>query len=170
MSLASRAQSLVVDVNRPGNLVRALWDRLAKVPGGRGVFSTMVGQAAPYTSTIGAQVEEVREGYARVSMADRRRVRNHLECVHAIALTNLAELTGNVAMAYALPDDARFIVAGLRMEYVKKARGRITGETHPPAIASSDRATYEVPVVLTDPRGEIVARATLETLVGPKKR
>ena len=59
-------------------------------------------------------------------MADRRAVRNHLDCVHAIALANLAELAGNVALAYSLPDDARFIVSGMEIEYLKKARGMIT--------------------------------------------
>jgi len=33
---------------------------------------------------------------------------------------------GNVALAYSLPDDGRFIVSGLEIEYVKKARGTIT--------------------------------------------
>lgn len=150
-------------------MIRSLWDRLAAVPGGKAVFSRVIGQFAPYTGTIGAQVEEVREGYARVSMRDRRPVRNHLNSVHAIALVNLAEIAGNIALAYALPDDARFIVSGLRIDYVKKARGTIVGETECPPIESAEKRTYEVPVVLRDERGEEVARAVLETLVGPKK-
>ncbi len=70
-------------------------------------------------------------------MRDRRAVRNHLDCVHAIALANLAELAGNVALAYSLPDDARFIVSGMEIEYVKKARGTITaiGESPVPRTA-----------------------------------
>jgi acyl-coenzyme A thioesterase PaaI-like protein len=102
-------------------------------------------------------------------MADRRRVRNHLRSVHAVALVNLAELTGNAAMAYSMPDDARFIVAGLSIEYVKKARGTITAESHCPIPENNEKATYEVPVVLRNDSGEEVARATLQTLIGPKK-
>ena len=127
MNLASRAQSLIIDVNRKGNFVKSLWDRLSAIPGGKSIFSRLVGQAAPYTGSMGAHVVELGRGHARVELPDRRRVRNHLDCVHAIALTNLAELTGNAAMAYSLPDDARFIVAGLSIEYKKKARGTITG-------------------------------------------
>lgn len=170
MSIASRAQALIVDVNRPGkNMVRSLWDRLSAVPGGKAVFSRVIGQMAPYTGTVGAQIEEVRDGYARVVMRDRRAVRNHLNCVHAIALVNLAEITGNIAMAYSLPDDARFIVAGLRIDYLKKARGTIVGETHCPPVESSAKQNYEVPVVLRNEKGEEVARAVLDTLIGPKK-
>jgi uncharacterized protein (TIGR00369 family) len=169
MSVAAQAQAFFVDVNRAGNTIRSAWDRMAGLPGGKLLFSFFVGQAAPYTSSIGARVVELREGYAKVTMRDRRRVRNHLDCVHAIALTNLAELTGNVAMAYSLPDDARFIVAGLSIEYLKKARGTITGESHCPVPPSSAKLTYDVPVSLRDERGQEVARVTLKTLVGPKR-
>ena len=168
MNLASKLQSVVFDVDRPGNMIRDMWDRLHGVPGGRTLFSKLVGQAAPYTGSVDARVQELRRGYARVGMADRRRVRNHLNCVHAVALTNLAELTGNVAMAYSMPDDARFIVAGLSIEYLKKARGPITGESECPIPRTSERTTYDVPVVLRDRQGTEVARATLQTLVGPK--
>ena len=170
MSLATRAQSFVVDVNRAGNIVRSAWNRLERLPGGKRLFSRLVGQAAPYTGTLGAQVCELREGYAKVTLRDRRRVRNHLGSVHAVALANLAELTANVAMAYTLPDDARFIVAGMSIEYVKKARGVITGESNCPVPQSSEKQTYEVPVVMRDAQGDEVARATLFSLVGPKKR
>ena len=101
-------------------------------------------------------------------MADRRAVRNHLDCVHAIALANLAELAGNVALAYSLPDDARFIVSGMEIEYTKKARGTITAIGEPPVPRTASRAQYDVPVTLRDASGDEVARAILHSLVGPK--
>jgi acyl-coenzyme A thioesterase PaaI-like protein len=152
------------------NVIKTLWDRLASVPGGRLVFSHLAGRAAPYTGTIDARVEELGLGHSRVTMADRRAVRNHLRCIHAIALANLAELTGNVAVAYTLPDDARFIVAGMELDYVKKARGRITGVCNCPAIVSSEEREYRVEVELLNDASEVVTRAVLRTLVGPKKK
>jgi acyl-coenzyme A thioesterase PaaI-like protein len=152
-----------------GNFLKTTWDSLEKVPGGRRVFSGLIGRAAAYTGTIGAVVTDLRPGYARVEMRDRPSVRNHLRSVHAIALTNLAELTGNVAMGYSLPDDARFIVAGLSIEYVAKGRGTIVGECHAPIVRTSERREYEIVVVMRDLSDTVVARATLRTLVGPKK-
>src|SRR6185369_3694300 len=114
------------DVEKRGNFVRDAWDRLRGLPGGKRLFSLLVGRAAPYTGTIGARIEALEVGYAKVTLRDRPSVRNHLRCVHAIALANLAEVTGNVAVFYALPDDMRFIVAGLSIEYLKKARGTLT--------------------------------------------
>lgn len=151
------------------NVIRALWDRLHGFPGGKRVFSILVGRAAPYTGTIHARVEVLREGYAEVVMQDRPAVRNHLQSVHAVALVNLAELTGNVALAYALPDDARFIVSGLSIEYLKKARGPIRGVSECPVPASSERQEFDVPVSMRNAAGEEVARAVLKSLVGPKR-
>jgi acyl-coenzyme A thioesterase PaaI-like protein len=151
------------------NRLRDAWDRLHKVPGGKRAFSRLVGMAAPYTGSIGAQVVALRRGHAEVVLRDRRAVRNHLQSVHAIALANLAELTGNVAVAYTLPDDARFIVAGMSIDYTKKARGPITGFCDCPIIDSSEKREYAVEVSMRDQAGDEVARATLRTLVGAKK-
>ena len=151
------------------NVVRDLWDRVHALPGGKRLFSKAIGAAAPYTGTVGAQVEVLRRGHAEVTLRDRRAVRNHLECVHAIALCNLAEVAGNVALAYSMPDDARFIVAGLSIEYRKKARGTIRAIADVPTPETSERREYDVPVHLYDARGEEVATCTLRTLVGPKK-
>jgi acyl-coenzyme A thioesterase PaaI-like protein len=110
----------------------------------------------------------LRAGYAEVQMPDRRAVRNHLDCVHAVALANLAELAGNVALMYSLPDDARFIVSGMEIEYTKKARGTITAVGEPPIPRTAARAQYDVIVTLRDAGGDQVARAILHSLVGPK--
>ena len=90
-------------------------------------------------------------------------------CFAFLALVNLAELAGNAAVAYSLPGDARFIVAGLSIEYVKKARGRISAEAEVDVPPGSERREIAVPVTLRDASGEVVARATLRTLIGPKK-
>ena len=154
---------------KKGNFVRDAWDRLHVLPGGSRLFSKLVGRAAPYTATVDARIVALRENYAKVVMHDRPVVRNHINCVHAVALANLAELTGNVAVAYTLPDDARFIVAGMRLEYLKKARGTLTAESRPGIPISSEKREYEVVVEIRDEAGELCTRAVLETLVGPKK-
>lgn len=155
-----------LDVSR--NLLRDAWNVLSGMPGGKTVFSKLIGRMAPYTGSVHATVTVLRAGYAEVQMQDRRAVRNHLDCVHAIALANLAELAGNVALAYSLPDDARFIVSGMEIEYMKKARGPITAIGEPPVPRTAARAQYQVPVVLRDAGGDAVAKVVIHSLVGPK--
>lgn len=169
--MASVAQRLVPSlVDGKKNFVRDMWDRLHGLPGGKAVFSRMIGTVAPYTGTINATIQELRPGYARLTMEDKRNVRNHLRCVHAVALANLVELTGNVALAYSLPDDARFIPTGMSIEWIKKSRGRITGLCECPIVDSTEERDYDVPVVLKNEAGETVVTGTLKTRVGPKPK
>jgi acyl-coenzyme A thioesterase PaaI-like protein len=156
-------------LERAGNPLRDGWDRLHRLPGGKRAFSRLVGLVAPYTGTVGARIVELRAGHAEVLLDDRPWVRNHLRSIHAVALVNLAELAGNIAVAYSLPDDARFIVAGLSIEYVKKARGQIRASCDIDVGEGSSRRELAVPVVMSDAGGDVVARATLRTLIGPKR-
>jgi acyl-coenzyme A thioesterase PaaI-like protein len=163
-----RAEALTTESKT--NLIRDVWNRLEGIPGGKLLYSRVVGRLAPYTRTIGAVVQELGQGYSRVTLADRPSVRNHLSCIHAVALANLVELTGNLALGYSLPDDARFIVAGMGLDYIKKARGTITGECRVPAIDSSSKQEHQIEVTLRDEAGDVVVNGTLRMLVGPKQR
>ncbi len=171
MDIAPRFERLraYVDLEQPGNPLRDLWDRLAPLPGGKRLFSRFVGWLAPYTGSIDFVVQELHRGGGRVLMRDRRPLRNHLRSVHAIALANLAEVAANVPLVYALPDDARFIVAGFCIDYLEKARGDVTAVSRFEPPRDAERREVPVEVELFDPRGRVVARARFRSLVGPKK-
>ena len=159
-----------LDGNRsPGPMVRKMWDKLSGLPGGKLIFSKAVGKAAPYTGTIGAEVLELRPGFARVQMRDKKKVRNHLNSVHAVALMNLAEATTGLAMTSGLPDGARGILKGLRMEYIKKARGLLIAECEAEVSESTERRELEIQGDIMDADGDVVARAVATWLVGPAK-
>ena len=105
----------------------------------------------------------------RVLPIPRRRLRNHLRSLHAIALSNLAELTGNIALAYSIPGDARFIVTRMSIEYFSKARGEITATCASSMPADNVEREIEIPIELKDAQSVLVARASLFSLVGPVK-
>ena len=157
----------MTDSKSPGTKLRSLWDRLRPLPMGRSIFSAILGRMIPYSGSIHPFVLELRPGYAKVRMGDRRAVRNHLRSVHAIALMNLGELTTGLAMTLAMPDNARGIVTGLSMEYVKKARGLLTAECTAPAFDASVSGQHDFHADIVDAQGDVVARATAHWLVGP---
>ena len=153
----------------PAAIMRNAWDRLRGLPGGTRVFSALLGVLVPYTGTIRPRVLELRPGYARVQMRDRRRVRNHLDSIHAIAQMNLAEVASGLAMMYGLPDDARGIVTGFSIEYMKKARGLLTAECECPLPDAGEEREHRLESVVRDETGAVVARATARWLVGPRR-
>ncbi|MBH25236.1 MAG: DUF4442 domain-containing protein [Myxococcales bacterium] len=150
------------------NLIKKSYDLLKHVPGGKRLFSKMVGRAAPYTGNIKGEVLDIRPGYARVRLADRRAVRNHLNSIHAIALVNLGELATGLAFIYGLPDNSRCILTGISAEYIKKARGTLIAEGTAPIPETSERAEYTVQAEIRDARGEVVTRVTARWLIAPE--
>ncbi len=155
-------------MSTPSTRIRKAWDKMSGYPGGKLIFSKMVGRMAPYTGTIDARVQEVEAGYAKVTLRDRKAVRNHLRCVHAIALANLGEVTTGLATLMGLPDNARGIPTGLSVQYLKKARGTLTAEAR---IDTPDEVTdsFDLDVVadIRNPEGETVCRVTAHWRVGP---
>lgn len=149
--------------------IRTLWDQLSPLPGGNRLFSRLLGMRIPYTGNIRAEVLRLAPGFASLQMKDRPSLRNHVQSVHAIALANLAELTGNAALAYDLPPDARFIVTELTMRYLKKARGTIASRCQCTPVTTNERRAYTLEVQLFDVQGDLVATATMQSLVGPIK-
>jgi acyl-coenzyme A thioesterase PaaI-like protein len=153
----------------PEQIIREQWETWSTRPGGKRIFSFLLGRVVPYTGSMGAQVEELRAGFARATLRDRRKVRNHLRSVHAIALMNLAELTSGLSLNYALPADARSILKGLSIEYHKKARGTLTAEATAPVLPDASERDLEIETAIRDAAGEVVATAVAKWRVGPRK-
>ena len=155
-------------MNVPPNALLHRWHRLAGLPGGRWLFSRILGRMVPYTGTIHPRILELRPGFARVEMPDRRRVRNHLRSVHAVALVNLAEVTSGLAMLCGLPPDARAIVTDLAIRYRKKARGRLIAECSCRPPESNAERGVVLESVVRDRVGDVVASAEVRWRIGPK--
>jgi len=134
------------------------WAALSALPLGKEAFAKLIKLKIPYTGSIGARVEELRDGYARTTLRDRRAVRNHLDSIHALALANLGEMTSGIALYHAIDGRASGIVTEIRSVYLKKARGTLTATCEAAIAPITDKRTEVVEGVIRDREGDVVCR------------
>lgn len=133
-----------------------------RAPGGLWIASRLLRLAVPYAGTIKAELLEFAGGRALMTMVDRRAVRNHLHCIHALALANLGELTANLALASLCPKGGRFIVLRLETDYLKKARGPLWARCDVPADLPWASVTRTAATAyLSNSEDEVVTRVTV---------
>ena len=152
-----------------GPVLRRQWQRFSSRPGGKWLFSRVLGTYVPYSGTLGARIEVLEPGHCVVTLRDRRGVRNHLHSVHAMALANLAEMATGLALLNSLPEQTRGILSGFTIDYLKKARGRLTAECRCEVPQSNAEREYRLTGNILNAEGEVVATARACWLVGPEK-
>jgi acyl-coenzyme A thioesterase PaaI-like protein len=144
------------------------WEQISKLPASGKIFNVVLRALVPYTGSLGAEVEELKGGYAKVKLRDRRAVRNHLKSIHAMALSNLCEATSGLAMMSILPENMKAILVSFSIEYSKKARGTLTCEcrcTLPPILG---RTQHTLEAIAKNQSGDIVCQAKAHWLIQPK--
>lgn len=151
-----------------GPALRHYWRWACSLPGGKWLFSRLLGRVVPYTGTIGGTVEVLAPGQCVVILRDHRRVRNHLRSIHAIALCNLGEMATGLALMNSLPDQTRGILTNLSIAYRKKARGLLTASCHCDVPADNRESEHLLSGEIRDATGELVAEINACWRVGPE--
>jgi len=146
----------------------SLWKRLSSSSIGKWLFSYSVHYFNPYTGLLGAKIEVLEKGHCEITLKDKKRNRNHLNSVHAIALTNLGEFCSGMAVLSSLDDDTRGIVKNISIEFIKKGRGtlRATSTCKVPSIMEDTE--FIVFAEIKDDSDEIVSNVQVIWKLGKK--
>lgn len=147
-----------------------LYRKFARFPMGKSLFSRIVCWRAPYFGSISPRFVELRPGEAVVVMKNRRRVRNHIGTVHAIAMCNLCELAAGTMTEVSMPAGMRWIPKGMSVEYLAAARTDLRATARIPGTVLAGDA-FELPVTteVRDSSDELVMRATIRMWISPRK-
>ena len=150
--------------------VLSMWNKMRGKPLGKWLFSRVICWKAPYFSTIAPRFEELKPGYARVSMKKCRAVENHIGTVHAIATCNLAELAAGTMMEASLPPSMRWLPKSMQVQYLKKCTTGLTAEAAANGLVAGPARDVVVGVDMKDAQGNLVVHADITMYVSPKKQ
>ena len=152
-------------------VILSAWNRLRPIPGGVWLFNQLLRIFNPYSGSIRGYVNELQPGYVQTELRDQRRIRNHLNSIHALALANLGELTSGLALLSCLPANVRGIPIKISTDYFKKARGKLLAECHTriseDLSALKETMDYEVSAEIVDEDGDVVSRTVVNWRLGP---
>jgi len=147
-----------------------IWRRLASKPGGKWLFSRLVCFKAPYFATIRPRFERLEPGRCVVRIRKRRAVLNHIGSVHAIAMCNMAELSGGTMTDVTVLPAHRWIPKEMTVHYLRKATTDLVAVATPdPAEDWSSPGERTVNVVVSDRHQEPVFKASIVMWVSLRK-
>lgn len=132
------------------------------------MFSSVLCRKAPYFASIAPTVQELRPRFASVTIRKSKKVLNHIGTVHAIAMCNMAELVGGLMTEVSIPSSMRWIPAGMKVEYLKKATTDLRATASGEGIDWNRAGRVFVPVEVLDNKGELVFRASIEMHLSSK--
>ncbi len=151
------------------NRVLGLWQKLSAKPFGKAIFSKIICWKAPYFGSINPRFVELRPGFSRVAMKNRRAVQNHIQTIHAIALCNLAELGAGTMMEASLSKHMRWLPKGMTVQYRKKAETDVEAFCTADDIADGPARDVVVRVEIKDQSGDTVTHVQINMWVSPRK-
>lgn len=131
-----------------------------KAPAGwrTGLLSLVFGKSVKFAGTAKVRVHQLTHERSELSIANRKKVQNHIQGVHAAAMALLAESATGFLVGMNVPDDKLPLMKSLKVDYLKRATGGLKAvATLTPeqinAIHTQDKGEVLVKVVVTDEAG-----------------
>ncbi len=146
-------------VSKPNRLVRSL-QQLDAVPAfARGWARNLVlHRAVPFTGTAGLDFAVMTPQCVEITVANERRVQNHIKGVHAAAMTLLVETATGMVVGMNVRDDCLPVVKELKVAFKKRAHGALRAvatlsEQQRALMQQVDKGEVTVAVQVTDESG-----------------
>ena len=139
-------------MEQPANRLSRTIDKFEQIAGPfRAAAVTLaLGRTVKFVGTAGLRVEELSTERAVVSVANRKKVQNHIGGVHACAMALLAESATGFVVGMNIPDSAVPVIKTMKIEYVKRASGGLRAEA---TLTEEQRRS-----ISTEPKGDVLVQ------------
>lgn len=144
----------------PNRLARSL-ARLDRLPAPlrQSARNLALRRAVPFTGTARLGFDVMTPERVEITIANQRRVQNHIQGVHAAAMTLLAETATGMVVGMNVRDDCLPLAKALHVHFKRRAQGDMRAVAHLSAqqralMQSQDKGEVVVPVTVTDTSGE----------------
>lgn len=145
---------------RPNRLARTL-AQLDKVPAPLRalVRNVVLRRAVPFTGTARLDFAVMTPEKVEITIANQRRVQNHIQGVHAAAMTLLAETATGMVVGMNVRDDCLPLAKELKVQFKRRTQGDMRAVAQLTAqqrslMQTQDKGEVVVPVTVTDASGE----------------
>jgi len=144
----------------PINRLQYQLERLSEVPAFARPWyrSVILRKAVPFVGTAGIKFVDVSPERVEVTLANERKVQNHLRGIHASAMNLLAETATGMVVGMNVRDDAIPLAKEFKMVFKKRATGAlravaVLSPEQRAALHAGNKGEVNVSVIVTDETG-----------------
>ncbi len=150
------------------NKTLKIFKYLSRFPLGNRLFSSIVCRTAPYFASASPLVTLLEVNHCECVIKKRKRVTNHINTMHVIAICNGLEMAMGVMAEASVPDHLRWLPKGMNVEYTAKASTdiRCVAKMNPEDWQAGEQ---QVTITAFDLNDTIVVKGTIRLWISEKK-
>ena len=138
------------------------------------VLNYLIGKQVRYIATSNVRIDFLSCQKVILSLENKPKVRNHIKQIHASAAALIAEASTGIVLSMNIPDDKLILMKQMDVKYLKRYKGKLTGEatmdlTQISSVINDEKGEFIVPVKITDVTGEQVLDCKMNWAWIPKK-
>jgi len=135
------------------------------------IFCTKV----KYAKTTGIKINKISGKEVEITLANKKKVQNHIGGIHAVAAALLAESTSGIVFGMNVPDTCIPLLKSMTLRYQRRMQGALKAKAtltdeQISLIASEEKGDMLINVVITDESGQSPIECDMEWAWVSKKR
>jgi acyl-coenzyme A thioesterase PaaI-like protein len=112
-----------------------------------------------FANTAGVKLRKIKNDDVLLTLANKKRVQNHIGGIHAVAAALLAESTTGIILGLNLPDSRLPLLKSMSLNYYQRMQGDLTATAHLTTeqisqIQVQEKGDLIIPVEITDESGQ----------------